>query len=117
MSKSDIETVGDKREANVVIELCWHEPISFEVLDANSDDVLEAVERHAGDVALGPSVSLRMSDFAILLRFDTIAASESQAYAAVSKVVRAIEEHTDLEFTKSRGEVEVGGRGESVVPC
>jgi hypothetical protein len=41
------------REANVLIELLARAPISLEVLDINSDDVLEAVQAHAQDIALG----------------------------------------------------------------
>jgi hypothetical protein len=93
-------------EANVVLRLAMEDPLSFEVLDANSDDVMEAVRAHAAEVALGPTISLDTDDCAILLRFDVEATSEAMAYRKIAAVLGAIESHTDLEFTRSASTVE-----------
>lgn len=91
---------------NVLLTLPLAERASFEVLDRNSDDVLEAVAKHAGDVALGPTTTLNMKDCAIRLRFDVKATSEAVVYRKIASVLAAIERHTDLDFTRSSSAVE-----------
>lgn len=94
-----------KREANVLIELRCEDPISEEVLDANSDDVLDAVEAHAGDIALGPAIALNVRNRAIKLRFDVLAQTDAQIYKQIAKVVTTIEKHTDVVITASQSSV------------
>lgn len=101
-------------EANVVLTLAMADPMSFEVLDCNSDDVLEAVEKHASKIALGPTITLSMKQCAILLRFDVEATSEAMVYRKIATVLGAIEKHTDLKFTRSASTVEASD-GELVV--
>jgi hypothetical protein len=96
-----------RREANVVLAMVPHNPVSFEVLDANADDVLEAVQNHAADVALGPAVSLQMEVPTILLRFDVIAETYADVYHRVAEVMAAVTEHTDICFERSHSDVEV----------
>jgi hypothetical protein len=93
-------------EANVVLTLAMADPMSFDVLDRNSDDVLEAVEQHAAKVALGPTITLSMKQCAILLRFDVMATSEAMVYRKIATVLSVIEKHTDLDFTRSASAVE-----------
>lgn len=93
-------------EANVLLTLAMEDPMSFEVLDANSNDVLEAVEKHAAEVALGPTISLDMKECAILVRFDVTATSEAMAYRKIATVLGAIEKNTALVFTRSASAVE-----------
>lgn len=107
MHMHDVTDTEIVPEANVLIELCPNDPMSLEVLDANSDDVLEAVHEHASDVALGATVSLRQRDNAILLRFDVLASNEAEAYRAIATVLERIEQHTDVKIVRSRSEVEV----------
>lgn len=116
MSAIESKTVAP-REANVLLELIAGEPMSVEVLDANSDDVLEVVQAHAHDVALGPTISLRTADAAILLRFDLLIASESDAYRGVARVVEVIEQHTDLRFESSRSAVELVASTDQSIAC
>jgi hypothetical protein len=59
----------------VLLELRSENAMSEDVLDANSDAVLEAVQRYGSDIALGPTISLNLRDFAIRLRFDVMAKS------------------------------------------
>lgn len=88
------------------MELRIQDPISIEVLDANSDDVLDAVEAHASDVALGPALALNPEERAIKLRFDVVAENDAAVYRQISRVVAVIEKHTDLSFVSSRSNVE-----------
>ena len=100
-------TTPATREANVLLELIAPAPMSIGLLDANSDDVLEAVQAHARDIALGPTISLRTADAAILLRFDLLIGSEAEAYHRVGSVMEVIERHSGLRFARSRSEIEL----------
>ncbi len=95
-----------KREANVLLEFRMVDPMSEEVLDANSDDVIEAVEAHAADIALGPVISLNMHSCSIKLRFDVLAANDAEIHKRVGKVIAIILRETDLELEVSRSSVE-----------
>lgn len=95
-----------KREANVLIEFQMVEPMSEEVLDANSDDVMEAVEAHAADIALGPVIALNMNSCSIKLRFDVLAANDAEIHKRIAKVIGIILRETDLELEVSRSSVE-----------
>jgi len=92
--------------ANVLIELRVVGAMSEEVLDANSDDVLEAVQKHAADVALGPAIALNLRNRAIKLRFDVIARNEAAIYRQIAKVMEVIEKRTDLRLYSSRSFVD-----------
>jgi hypothetical protein len=94
------------REANVLIEFRMTEPMSEEVLDANSDDVLKAVEKHADGLALGPAIALNMHTCSIKLRFDVLAKSDADIHKQVAKVIAIILRETDLELQVSRSSIE-----------
>jgi hypothetical protein len=107
MAENEKITKGQtNREANVLIEFQMVEPMSEEVLDANSDDVIEAVEAHAGDIALGPVISLNMHSCSIKLRFDVLAANDAEIHKRIGKVIAIILRETDLELEVSRSSVE-----------
>lgn len=95
-----------KREANVLIEFRMVEPMSEEVLDANSDDVIEAVEAHAAEIALGPVVALNLHSCSIKLRFDVLAKNDAEIHKQIGKVIAIILRKTDLELEVSRSSVE-----------
>lgn len=103
-----------QREANVLLELQMHAAMSEELLDANSDDVIEAVQKYASDVALGATISLNLADCAILLRFDLLAANDADIYKQIAKVVAVLEKRTDLSFESSRSNVR--SHGDEVEP-
>ena len=96
-----------EREANVLLELRTENAMSEEVLDANSDALLEAVQRHAADIALGPTISLNLNDLAICLRFDALAATEAEFHRVIANVLDVIEQHTDIVIVRSRSETEI----------
>lgn len=112
----DSHKTTDSREANVLLELCMMGAMSEEVLDANSDDVLEAVQKHASHIALGPAVALSLRDCSIRLRFDTLAETEAEAYRRIAELIEIIEQHTDLKMTRTRSAVESGKLAE-LAPC
>ena len=95
-----------KREANVLIEFEMAEPMSEEVLDANSDDVIDAVEAHAADIALGPVIALNLHSCSIKLRFDVVAANDADIHKQIGKVIAIIFRETDLQLEVSRSSVE-----------
>lgn len=94
------------REANVLIELQMVEPMSEELLDANSEDVIEAIENHAADIALGPVIPLNPHTCSIKLRFDVVAANDAEIHKQIGKVIATIFRETDLELEVSRSSVE-----------
>jgi len=102
--KSSPET--SNREANVLLEFRMVDPMSAEVLDANSEDVMDAVLNHAADLALGPALAVNAHTCSIKLRFDVLAKSDAEIYERVSKIVAIIVRKTDLELVVSRSSVE-----------
>lgn len=100
-------STSSEREANVLLELRVEHAMSEEVLDANSDALLEALQSHGSEIALGPTISLNLRDLAIRLRFDVIAPTEAQVHRAIADVLQIIEEHTDIVVTRSRSETEI----------
>jgi prephenate dehydratase len=103
--KEKIAKNPTQREANVLIEFEMVEPMSEEVLDANSDDVIEAVEVHAADIALGPVIALNMHSCSIKLRFDVLAANDAEIHKRIGKVIAIILRETDLELEVSQSSV------------
>lgn len=107
MAKSEnSNTEKTKREAHVLLEFRMVDPMSAEVLDANSDDVMEAVLNHASEIALGPALAVNARSCSIKLRFDVLSKSDAEIYKQVSQVVAIIVRETDLELVVSRSSVE-----------
>lgn len=77
------------------------DPMSEEVLDANSDDVMDAVEHHAADIALGPVVALNMATCSIKLRFNVLATTDAEVHKRIAEVISIIERETDLVMIRS----------------
>jgi hypothetical protein len=96
----------ETREANVLLEFEMVEAMSAEVLDANSDDVMDAVLEHAPDIALGPAIALNVQSCSIKLRFDFLAKNDAEIHKKIGKVIAIILQETDLELEVSRSSVE-----------
>lgn len=92
------------REANVLFEMQMADPMSEEVLDANSDDVMDALLNHAADLALGPVVALNMHTCSIKLRFQVIARTDAEIHKRLAKIIEVIERKAELEMIRSRVE-------------
>lgn len=90
-----------QREANVLLEFQMVDPMSAEVLDANAEDVIEAVIEHAAETALGPAIAVNAHECAIKLRFDVLAENDAAILQQVSKVIQVILEKTDLRLSRS----------------
>lgn len=89
------------REANVVLEFQMVEPMSAEVLEANAEDVIEAVDEHAADTALGSAIAVNSHECAIKLRFDVLAEDDAAIYQQIAEVIQVILRETDLRLSKS----------------
>lgn len=66
-------------------------PLSEAEVDAHSESVLEAIERHAADIALGPVLTLDFDQPAVNVRFIVEAASYAELHERVSQVVAVVE--------------------------
>jgi hypothetical protein len=101
MSKNN--EVAPESDANVLLELIYVGPLAMseEVLDANSDDVIEAVQAYAEDLALGPTIGINTYECAIKLRFDVVASSDAEVHKKIAKVIAVIEKHTDIKVQRS----------------
>jgi hypothetical protein len=84
------------------------DPMSAEVLDANAEDVIEAVAEHAADTALGPAIAVNEHDRAIKLRFDVLAEDDAAILQQVSTVIQVILQQTDLRLSRSSIEAQEG---------
>lgn len=92
---------SDIREADVFLEMQMADPMSEEVLDANSDDVMDALLEHAADLALGPVVALNMASCSIKLRFNVLGKNDAEIHKKIGKILAIIEQHTELEMVRS----------------
>jgi hypothetical protein len=99
---------GSSAEANVLLEFRMVDPMSAEVLDANAEDVIEAVNEHAADMALGPAVAVNEHKRAIKLRFDVTAEDDPAILQKVSTVIQVILQQTDLRLSRSSIEAQEG---------
>jgi hypothetical protein len=89
------------REVNVLFEMQMADPMSEEVLDANSDDVMDALLDHAAHLALGPVVALNMHSCSIKLRFNVVAKTDADIHKKIAKIIAIIERETELEMIRS----------------
>lgn len=97
---------ADSREANVLLEFKMVDPMSVEVLEANAEDVIEAVIDHGASIALGPALAVNPNECAIKLRFDVLASDDAAIYREISKVIEIILRETDLVLAKSNVETQ-----------
>jgi len=91
----------EQREANVLLELRMAEPLSEEVLDAYSDEVIDTLAESAGGIALGTAVALNPGTSTIKLRFDVLGRDDAEIHRQVSEVLAVIERETDLVLARS----------------
>jgi hypothetical protein len=103
-NKADIETAAF--EMNVELEFQEPEPVSEAVLDTHSDEVFDAVERTASELALGHVVSFDPRRNRVLLRFDVLGDDDAQIYEKIAEVIRLVLRETGLPLRVARTEVE-----------
>ncbi len=72
--------------------------ITEEQLEDQMFEVLEAVEEHAPEVALGPVVAVNFTERFIELAFTVCHEAQSEAQRKIAEVVALIEQHTSLSF-------------------
>jgi hypothetical protein len=88
-------------EFDVIVTLQSPAVLAPDVLEDHMFQVLEAVEKHAGDLALGAVTSANFKDSSIELAYTVMADSLSEAKAVDSKIMAVVEQHTDLNFSGS----------------
>lgn len=93
-------------EMNVQLELQETKPVSEEVLDAHSDQVWDAIERGAAELALGHVVSFDLRGSKVLLRFDLLGDTDAEIYEKLAEVIRVILRETGLPLRVARVEAE-----------
>jgi hypothetical protein len=84
--------------------------LELEPLEEAVEDVairiLESVERHAHEIALGPVVGGTIDPPAVELDFDVVAASSADAHERVAQVIGVIEHHAGTGRIRSASVVE-----------
>jgi hypothetical protein len=86
-------------EIDIVVVLQSPVARTADDLEHHMFQVLEAVEKHAGDLALGVVVSCNLEDSSIELAYSVMADTLSEAKAIDSKIMAVVEQHTDLSFS------------------
>lgn len=101
-----VKEVTAEFEMNVHLELQESEPVTEEVLDVHSDEVWDAIERSAGELALGHVVSLDFRESKICLLFDLLGDTDAEIYEKLAEVIRVILRETGLPLRVARVEAE-----------
>jgi hypothetical protein len=92
-------------ETNVELELAEPEPVGEDVLDAHSDEVSDAIEQSAADLALGHVVSFDVRHSRVLVRFDVLGDSDAEIYEKLAEIIRIILRETGLPLRVAKVEV------------
>jgi len=87
---------NERSEGNVNLRLELEHDCDRKTLEELSIEVLEAVERHAADIALGPVSGAHFDPPVIELDFTVIAASRSEVQQIAARVMQIIEQHTSI---------------------
>ena len=77
-------------EYETIVTLTATEPVSRERLEDDMFAVLDAVEEHAADIALGPVVGAHFGQSAIELAYTVLANSQAEARARADEVTERI---------------------------
>ncbi len=93
-------------EMNVALELQEPERVVEHVLDAHADEVSDAIERSAAELALGHVISFDVGQSRVLLRFDVLGDSDAEIYEKLAEIVRVILNETGLPLRVAKTEVE-----------
>lgn len=91
-------------EYDIVLQLMAPENVSDDDLESSMLAVLEAVERHAADIALGPVVAADLDRRLIDLGFNVEAVSPGESQGKVGQVLQIIEAHTQVQFSATNAE-------------
>jgi hypothetical protein len=89
----------DMTEYDIVLQLCAPPTVDRDLLESHMYEVLDVVEKHASDTALGPVVAVNFEGRQIDLGFNVEASSLEAAQSRVNDVLRVIEMHSEVAFT------------------
>jgi hypothetical protein len=102
------------RESEVVVQLMAANPeIPDESLEEHMFAVLEAVEQHAADIALGPVVAVDFDAHAIELAFCVCHRTQADAQQKIADVMAVVEQHTPVKFGSSNATVNEPNQADS----
>jgi hypothetical protein len=90
------KTPATPNEFDVIITMVLAEPCDRETLENLSISVLEAVEQHASDTALGPVISAKFEPPTIELDFDVLAHTVSEVHQKMAVISQVVAQHTSL---------------------
>lgn len=92
-------------EMNVDLDLREPEPVSEETLDLHADEVTEALERGATDLALGHVISLDIPNSTIGILFDVLGDSDAEIYEKLAETIRVILRETGLPLRVAKADI------------
>jgi hypothetical protein len=83
-------------EMKVELGLREPEPVSEETLDLHGDEVMNALEHGAAEIALGFVISMDIPNRTIEILFDLLGDSDAEIYEKLAEVIRVILRETGL---------------------
>jgi hypothetical protein len=101
-------------EANVEFNLRLRGPLANTAIDAYSDDVLDALEKHAADLALGPAALVDFDEPSISLEFFVLADTPAEVHQKLAAIAAILEREVDLPLSSTH--TTVNFTGEPVQP-
>ena len=97
--------VTAESEMNVDLDLREPEPVSEEILDRHGDEVTDALEGSAADLALGHVISIDVPNSTIGILFDVVGDSDAEIYEKLAEIIRVILRETGLPLQVAKTEV------------
>jgi hypothetical protein len=88
-------------EYDVVLQLIAPSIVDRDDLERNMLDVLQVVETHGKDIALGPVVALDFAGRLIDLGFSVEADTPGRAQSMASDLLQIIETESDVQFSET----------------
>jgi len=85
--------MNPRREYETIVTLTATEPMDRKQLEEHMFEVLEVVEEHASDFALGPVVAGNFAEHQIELAYTVMANEQSEAHARSDEVIEKIGRH------------------------
>lgn len=87
------------RESEIILHLsAANDQIADETLEEHMFEVLQAVEDHASDIALGAVTAVDFDNHAIELAFSLCHDTQSEAQRKIADVLSVVEQNTPIKF-------------------
>ena len=92
-------------EVNVDLDLREPTPVDERTLDLHSDEVTDALNREAADIALGLVITLDVTNSTIGLCFDVLGDDDAEIFGKIAEVVKVVERETKFHLRLVRTEI------------